>query len=68
MPGSTSMTKEPSTGARANSASPMPASSSPTEIGARSPKRSTMLADSPSEKPAMMRLDGKNASPTCMGV
>ena len=50
MPGSTWTRKVPSTGARANSASPSAASSSPTASGARMPKRITSFAERPSEK------------------
>ncbi|CUI66736.1 Uncharacterised protein [Achromobacter ruhlandii] len=66
IPGNTSAVKAPSTGARANSASPSAAISSPVASGPRMPKRITSLADSPSENAAMIRLAGRNASPTCM--
>jgi 2-oxoisovalerate dehydrogenase E2 component (dihydrolipoyl transacylase) len=47
---------------------PAAASSSPTISGARMPYRMTSLADSPSEKAAMTRFDGRNARPTCSGL
>ena len=68
MPGSTSIRKLPSTGARANSASPSAASSRPAASGVRMPKRMTILADSPSENAAMIRLAGRKARPTCIAL
>lgn len=68
MPGSTSIAKRPSTGARANSASPMAASHRPAASGRRMPKRITIFADSPSENTAMMTLAGRKARPICIGV
>src|SRR6218665_4060370 len=60
MPGSTSSTKLPLTGARANSASPMAGSHRPATSGLRMPKRITIFAERPSENTAMLhaRLDG----------
>ncbi|MNT07314.1 hypothetical protein D3C72_1420140 [compost metagenome] len=68
MPGSTSSTKLPLTGARANSASPRAASHSPAASGLRMPKRITILAERPSENTAMITLAGRKASPICIGV
>ena len=68
MPGNTCIQKSPCTGALANKTSPMAASNSPAISGTRMPQRITMRADRPSENAAISRLDGKNASPTCMAL
>ena len=68
MPGSTWTTKVPSTGASAKSASPAAASSRPAASGTLMPKRMTILAERPSEKAPMIRLDGRKARPTCSGL
>jgi hypothetical protein len=39
----------------------------PATIGMRMPKRITIFADSQIENAAMMRFDGRNASPICIG-
>ena len=68
MLGSTSVTKLPSTGARANSTSPIAASERPSASGSRMPKRITILAESPSENAPMIRFVGRNARPTRSGL
>ncbi|CUJ06400.1 Uncharacterised protein [Achromobacter aegrifaciens] len=68
MAGRTSTAKLPSAGARANKASPSAAMNKPVANGPRIPKRITSLADSPSENAAMMRLAGRKARPTSMGL
>jgi len=68
MPGRTSSTKVPPVGERANSSNPNAANSRPNESDARIPKRTTSLAETPSENTAMMMLAGRNASPTCMAL
>ena len=68
MAGSTSTTKLPSTGARANSTRPTAASDSPVASGALKPKRMTSLAERPSENAPMIRLAGRKARPTCSGL
>src|SRR5690349_12433188 len=60
MPGSTSTTNAPSSGARANQARPAAANNSPPANGPRNPHFMTILADSPSENAAMMRFAGRN--------
>jgi hypothetical protein len=68
IPGSTSTTNDPATGARAKSARPTAAQTSPATSGARMPKRSTTRAEMPSEHAAMIRFDGRNARPTCIAL
>ena len=68
MLGSTSETKLPSTGARTKSAIPTAATRSPTESGGLIPNRMTSFAERPSENAPMIRLAGRNASPTSSGV
>ena len=68
MLGRTSTTKFPSTGARANSARPAAASSSPVASGRLMPKRMTIFAESPSENAPMIRFAGRNARPTSSGL
>ena len=68
MLGSTSTTKLPSTGARANSSSPAAASSSPAPSGCRMPKRITIFADSPSEKSAHDEVRGQEREPDLSGL
>ncbi len=67
MPGSTSATKSPPTGARANSIRPAAAASSPAAIGTRIPKRTTSSAETMSENTPMIRFAGRNARPICNG-
>ena len=61
MLGSTSATNAPSTGARAKSARPAAASSSPLASGTLMPKRRTSFADRPSESTAMITLRRQEA-------
>src|SRR5262245_12181775 len=68
MPGNTSIQNVPSSGARANSASPAAAHSSPNASGLRQPNFMTIFADSPSENAAMMRFAGRNESPTSIAL
>ena len=68
MPGSTSITYRPSSGARAKSSSPTAATDSPTASGRLIPNRMTIFADSPSESAPITRFPGRNASPTCSGL
>ena len=68
MLGSTSVTKFPSTGSRMNSAKPRVASPRPIPSGRAMPKRITSLAERPIENTAMIRLDGRNASPIWSGL
>ena len=67
MLGSTSTTKLPSTGARANSASPTRRSAGPTPSGGLMPKRITSFAETPTESAPMIRFAGRNARPTLSG-
>ena len=66
--GSTSTAKLPSTGAREKRTRPTDGESSPTASGARSPNFITSFAESPIENAAMIRLAGRNASPTWSGL
>ena len=68
MPGSTSTTNFPSTGARAKSSRPTAASESPTASGGRNPKRMTSFAEMPTESTPMITLPGRKARPTCSGL
>ena len=68
MLGSTSATKLPPTGARANSTSPAAARISPVPSGLRNPKRITSFAERPSEKAPMIRLAGRKERPTLSGL
>ena len=63
MLGSTSTTKSPSTGARANSSSPTAAVSKPAISGGRTPKRITSRAETPTERTPMITLAGRNDEP-----
>ena len=59
MAGSTSTTKLPSAGARANQSRPMAKHESPATIGGFTPKRITSRSESAIEPAAMISVDGR---------
>ena len=68
MPGSTSATKSPSTGACVNQSSPIAKKVNPTTSGGLMPKRMTRRSDRAIDSKPMMSVVGRKASPTSSGL